>query len=115
MNDHFDEGIAHFRAGRYFEAHEALEAAWRPMPRGPDRDVIQGLIQLAVSLEHWRRGNRRGADGQWEKALQKLGDRPAFLGLDLADLLAQFRRFRAAEGEAPWPQPAAISGGESGR
>ena len=48
------------RAGRPFHAHEALEAAWKSAP--PDeRDLWQGLAQLAVGLTHARRGNARGA------------------------------------------------------
>jgi uncharacterized protein len=48
------------RAGRPFHAHEALEAAWKSAP--PDeRDLWQGLAQLAVGLTHAGRGNARGA------------------------------------------------------
>jgi uncharacterized protein len=48
------------RAGRPFHAHEALEAAWKSAP--PDeRDLWQGLAQLAVGLTHASRGNARGA------------------------------------------------------
>lgn len=46
--------------GRPFHAHEVLEAAWRAA--GPaERDLWQGLAQLAVGLTHARRGNPRGA------------------------------------------------------
>ena len=45
---------------RPFHAHEVLEAAWKAA--GPDeRDLWQGLAQLAVGLTHARRGNARGA------------------------------------------------------
>jgi hypothetical protein len=48
------------RAGRPFHAHEALEAAWKSGP--PDeRDLWQGLAQVAVGLTHAHRGNARGA------------------------------------------------------
>jgi uncharacterized protein len=48
------------RTGRPFHAHEALEAAWKSAP--PDeRDLWQGLAQVAVGLTHARRGNARGA------------------------------------------------------
>ena len=48
------------RAGRPFHAHEVLEAAWKT---GPDaeRDLWQGLAQIAVGLTHAHRGNARGA------------------------------------------------------
>jgi uncharacterized protein len=46
--------------GRPFHAHEVLEAAWKSA--GPDeRDLWQGLAQLAVGLTHALRGNARGA------------------------------------------------------
>lgn len=68
----FAEGAADYDAGRYFEAHEAWELLWRAMPAGSDKRFVQGLIQLAVSLEHARRGNPRGSAGQWAKAIDKL-------------------------------------------
>ncbi len=48
------------RDGRPFHAHEVLEAAWKSGPPG-DRDLWQGLAQIAVGLTHARRGNARGA------------------------------------------------------
>ena len=47
-------------AGRPFHAHEVLEAAWKAAP-APERDLWQGLAQLAVGVTHARRGNRTGA------------------------------------------------------
>jgi len=48
------------RAGRPFHAHEVLEASWKSAP--PDeRDLWQGLAQVAVGLTHAHRGNSRGA------------------------------------------------------
>jgi uncharacterized protein len=48
------------RAGRPFHAHEVLEAAWKNGPGG-ERDLWQGLAQIAVGLTHAHRGNARGA------------------------------------------------------
>jgi uncharacterized protein len=48
------------RAGRPFHAHEVLEAAWKFGPAA-ERDLWQGLAQIAVGLTHARRGNARGA------------------------------------------------------
>ncbi len=47
-------------SGRPFQAHEVLEAAWKAAPSG-ERDLWQGLAQLAVGLTHVQRGNARGA------------------------------------------------------
>lgn len=45
---------------RPFHAHEVLEAAWKSAQPG-QRDLWQGLAQIAVGLTHARRGNSRGA------------------------------------------------------
>jgi hypothetical protein len=48
------------REGRPFHAHEVLEAAWKSGP-ATERELWQGLAQIAVGLTHARRGNARGA------------------------------------------------------
>jgi predicted metal-dependent hydrolase len=126
----YREGVRLFQQEHWFEAHEVLESLWRETPRGPDRELLQGLIQLAVSLEHWRRGNPRGARGQWEKAQGHLAGLPAVPhGLALAELLAAFRALwdeldlpaavaaQAAgqpwrRGDGPWPTPRWQASGE---
>jgi uncharacterized protein len=45
--------------GYPFHAHEVLEAVWKSCPE-PERDLWQGLAQLAVGLTHVLRGNRPG-------------------------------------------------------
>jgi uncharacterized protein len=47
-------------SGRAFRAHEVLEAAWKAAPPG-ERDLWQGLAQVAVGLTHAQRGNAQGA------------------------------------------------------
>lgn len=47
-------------AERPFHAHEVLEGTWKVAPPA-ERDLWQGLAQLAVGLTHQRRGNRTGA------------------------------------------------------
>jgi hypothetical protein len=46
--------------GRPFHAHEVLEASWKTAPAA-ERDLWQGLAQIAVGLTHARRGNAPGA------------------------------------------------------
>ncbi len=46
--------------GLPFHAHEVLEAAWKAAPSA-ERDLWQGLAQVAVGLTHARRGNAHGA------------------------------------------------------
>jgi hypothetical protein len=47
-------------SGRAFRAHEVLEASWKAAPPS-ERDLWQGLAQVAVGLTHAQRGNARGA------------------------------------------------------
>jgi hypothetical protein len=46
--------------GKPFHAHEVLEGTWKAAPE-PERDLWQGLAQLAVGMTHILRGNRSGA------------------------------------------------------
>lgn len=48
------------RTDRPFHAHEVLEAAWKAAPAA-ERDLWQGLAQIAVGITHARRGNATGA------------------------------------------------------
>ena len=43
-----------------FHAHEILEGSWKAAPEA-ERELWQGLAQLAVGLTHVRRGNAPGA------------------------------------------------------
>ena len=46
--------------GRPFRAHEVLEASWKAAEPA-ERDLWQGLAQVAVGLTHAQRGNATGA------------------------------------------------------
>jgi predicted metal-dependent hydrolase len=54
------EGLRLFNAGRYFEAHEALEDAWNA-EKGRVRDLYRGILQIAVVYLHITRRNYNGA------------------------------------------------------
>ncbi len=91
------EGLVLLEASQWFEAHEVLEHAWRATPHGAERTLLQALIQLAVSMEHARRGNLVGERGQWEKARAKLASLPdTCLGVDVRRTLQAWEAFRAA-------------------
>ncbi|MFC4324114.1 DUF309 domain-containing protein [Litchfieldia salsa] len=54
--------LVHFHGDRdYFECHEELEELWKQDPKGKRKHHLVGLIQIAVSLYHHRRGNFSGA------------------------------------------------------
>jgi len=54
------EGLELLNRGRYWEAHEALEAAWRA-EKGPVRELYRGVLQAGVVYLHITRQNYAGA------------------------------------------------------
>jgi predicted metal-dependent hydrolase len=79
------------RKGAYFEAHEALEDAWRAAD--PDeKDFFQGLVHVTVAWYQAGRGNRVGCERQLEKAQRRVAAfAPVHRDVDLASVLAQVR------------------------
>jgi hypothetical protein len=93
-----------FNAGAFFEAHEVLEELWQEHS-GDDRPFYQGLIQVAVALEHRQRDNARGARGVLASARRNLEPfLPAFGGIDLAAVLHQATRHIEDPGRCPPPR-----------
>lgn len=85
------QGIEDFDAGRYFDAHEIWEEVWL-RSSGETKLFYQMLIQAAVGLHHYERGNARGARGMHANVIEKLGRLPSvFMSLDLADFSRQFK------------------------
>lgn len=68
-----DEFWRLYRAGKFFDAHEVLEDAWR-REEGPQRERLHGLIHGAVAQHHHEKGNAEGAARQWVRAQVRLGD-----------------------------------------
>lgn len=92
---HYLQGIEHFNAGHYFDAHEVWEEIWL-RSSGDTKIFYQMLIQAAVGLYHYERGNVRGARGMHANVVDKLERLPSFLmSLDLVDFSRQFRGFFA--------------------
>src|SRR5437867_13304180 len=76
MTDLLVEGIIFFNNGRYFEAHERWQDLWR-RTRGPSKLFYQGLVQAAVGLYHFARGNPNGSRAQPTKSIAQLAEYPA--------------------------------------
>ncbi|MGG3470844.1 DUF309 domain-containing protein [Neobacillus pocheonensis] len=78
--------LAHFHGDRdYFECHEILEDYWKKTDPSNKDSIWVGLIQVAVSAYHHRRGNYNGAKRTLEKAIRILRIQEAeviSLGLD---------------------------------
>jgi hypothetical protein len=86
------EGIRWFNQQEFFEAHEVWEDVWRDNP-GASHKFYQGLIQVAVCLHHFRRGNTRGARKLYKSSTAYLDRyRPTYQGLDIQQLFDQLER-----------------------
>lgn len=89
------EGIEHFNTRRYFDAHEVWEEIWL---HASDQTKLfyQMLIQAAVGLHHYERGNMRGASGMFQNVVAKLQRLPAiYMSIDLIEFARQFKGFLA--------------------
>jgi uncharacterized protein len=107
MADPYKRGLDCIRSGRFFEAHEELELAWRAA--GPaERDFFQGLVHVAVAWYQAGRGRPVATARQLEKAARRLAPyAPEHRGVDVADVLEQVEgaRERVAEGRLDLPAP----------
>ncbi|MDT4974755.1 MAG: uncharacterized protein QOG98_513 [Pseudonocardiales bacterium] len=71
------ESLAHAQRlldeGLPFHAHEVLEASWKSAPES-ERELWQGLAQLAVGLTHALRGNTSGAIALLRRGRERIAD-----------------------------------------
>jgi predicted metal-dependent hydrolase len=107
MEGSYKRGLEEIRAGRYFEAHEELETAWRAAP-AEERDFFQGLVHVAVAWYQAGRGRPVATERQLEKAARRLRPfAPTHRGVDVADVLAQVKaaRSRVARGSLDLDPP----------
>lgn len=57
----FFEGIELFNNGQFYDCHEVLEDVWRDQV-DPEKQLTQGIIQVAVALYHCQKENYIGAE-----------------------------------------------------
>ena len=60
VDPRFEQAVDLFNRRSWYEAHDAFEEIWHEMA-GPDRRLLQGILQIAVAHVHLERGNLRGA------------------------------------------------------
>lgn len=92
-----DRADALSAAGRFFEAHEGLEAGWKAAA-GPEKTLLQGVIQIAAGLHRLTLDakNRTGSDQLFDAGLAKLRESRALITADsLAALEAALSGVRA--------------------
>ncbi len=72
-------GMRLFNKGEYFEAHEALELAWRA-ESSTIRDLYRGILQVAVMYHHIQHQNFRGAVKVFQRCMPWLEPFPTACG-----------------------------------
>ncbi|HEY9374176.1 DUF309 domain-containing protein [Streptomyces sp.] len=89
-------------AGMPFHAHEVFEDAWKTGPAG-ERDLWQGLAQLAVGLTHAARGNTMGGARLLLRGAARIAEwpEPYPYGIDLVGLVAWARKLADRAPDAP--------------
>ncbi|MEN4045711.1 DUF309 domain-containing protein [Sulfurimonas sp. NWX367] len=72
MHKHINEFIKCLEEERYYDAHEALEAAWFPRRFEKDKEVklLKGFINAAVSFELVKRGREKQSKKVWANYLK---------------------------------------------
>lgn len=68
----FNEAVALFNQQQFFECHEVLEDLWRPLPIGPEKQFLQGLLQIGVGFHHLSNHNFTGARNKLQEGIAKL-------------------------------------------
>lgn len=90
------EGLRLYNQGEYFEAHEALEAAWR-QDHTPGRELYQGILQVGIAYLQIQHGNYNGALKMFLRAPQWLDPLPdCCRGVQVAQLRRDAERAQAA-------------------
>lgn len=89
LKSEFVRGIEQFNSKEFFDCHETLEDVWREY-LATDRELIQGIIQIAVAYYHLGRDNSLGAKKLFRRGLprvKKYGEN--HFGLDLHSFVAK--------------------------
>jgi len=88
-------GVRLFNRGRYLDAQQLWEGAWREAP-AEARAFLEALVQLAGALHlRTQRGATRGAVHLLAQALATLEEyRPSAHAIDVEALVAEFGAYR---------------------
>jgi len=88
LEEDFAKGVEEFNQRQFYDCHETLEGVWQKYLE-PDRELIQGIIQIAVGYYHLLNDNSVGAlkllrRGVWR--VEKFA--PGHFNLDLTPFIA---------------------------
>ena len=87
INDsRFEIGMKLFNSCQWYKSHDVFEEIWHETG-GPERQLIQGILQVAVAQVHLENSNLNGAKILYGEALGRLKKfHVANLGLDIEGL-----------------------------
>ena len=82
INDYrFEKGMKLFNSCQWYKSHDVFEEIWHDTG-GPERQLLQGILQVAVAQVHLENSNINGATILYGEALGRL-KRFQFADLDL--------------------------------
>lgn len=88
----FFKGIELFNQEQFYDCHEVLEVVWRDQV-DPEKQLTQGIIQVAVALYHCRRDNYVGAEKLLLRGLERIRRSLAIASpIDVAALLSDVEK-----------------------
>ena len=87
VNDsRFEKGMNLFNACQWYKSHDVFEEIWHETD-GPERQILQGILQVAVAQVHLENRNINGATILYGEALGRLKRfQLTNLGLDIVGL-----------------------------
>ena len=87
VNDsRFEAGIKLFNSCQWYQSHDIFEEIWHETG-GPERQILQGILQVAVAQVHLENGNKNGATILYGEVLGRLKrSQLDNLGLDIVGL-----------------------------
>ena len=72
INDsRFEIGMKLFNSCQWYKSHDIFEEIWHETG-GPERQILQGILQVAVAQVHLENGNKNGATILYGEALGRL-------------------------------------------
>jgi hypothetical protein len=71
VDPRFRKGIEQFNDREFFECHEVLEALWNDQSE-PEKQLTQGILQIAVGYYHYLRGNYEGTRRLFRRGLPRV-------------------------------------------
>ena len=72
INDpRFEIGMQLFNSSNWYKSHDIFEEIWHETI-GPERQLLQGILQIAVAQVHLENGNINGATILYGEALGRL-------------------------------------------